>query len=501
MKILNAKQIKEVDVVTITNHNISGLQLMEQAAVAIASYMLANFELSFSTVHVFCGIGNNGGDGLAVARLLLNQHIKVKVYIVNFSDKRSPDFLQNYDRLKELGCWPEVLNKGDILPEISEKDYILDAVFGQGLNRQPEQWVKNVLQNINNAKARVIAIDFPSGLFMDVAPSLADVIIEADYTLSFEVPKLPFFLPQSGEYFGEWLLLPIGLDKLYLEKVTTNMFYITSDDALQLYKPRKKFAYKNILGHVLVIGGSYGKIGAAMLSSEAALNSGAGLVTALIPRCGYQIFQTALPEIMVETCRHDEYISEINYKVKPSAIVFGIGADTKDMTKRAFTELLEKYKGPLIIDADGLNMLAANKDLLYKLPSYCVLTPHPGELRRLIGEWEDDFEKIAKVKAFSKTYNVVVVIKGAYSITVNNDTIYVNSTGNPGMATAGSGDVLAGIIGGLAAQGYTSTHAAIFGVYLHGLAGDLSAAQNGFESLTATEIIDFIGDAYLELQK
>ncbi|GLB50111.1 NAD(P)H-hydrate dehydratase [Neptunitalea lumnitzerae] len=499
MKILNAKQLKEADNYTIQNQGITSIELMERAASELFNWLHSRLQGANVKLHIFCGVGNNGGDGLALARMLVKEKYNVAVYIVNFSEQRSADFLVNYERLKEMNYWPEVIKESNDFPELAKEDIIVDAIFGQGLNRPPENWVANLIQYINQSKAFVVSVDIPSGLYMEAVPEDTSAVIQANHTLSFQLPKLPFFLPDTGIYSNNFEVLDIGLDMEYITQSDSSTYVIGKQEALEMYKPREKFSHKNTYGHVLVVGGSYGKIGAAMLSSEAALNSGAGLVTAYLPKCGYQIMQTALPEIMVLTSKHDEYISEIEFEVKPTVVAVGMGMDTKPVTKNAFRQFLEVNTLPLVIDADGLNILAQEQDLLEKLPSKTILTPHPGELKRLIGAWKDDFDKLAKVKAFSKAYDLIVVIKGAHSITVYHDALYINTTGNPGMATAGSGDTLTGIIAGLVAQQYTEVEAAVFGVYLHGKAGDLSVEKNSYQALTATEIIDFLGDAYLDL--
>lgn len=499
MKILKAKQLKEADDITIKRQGISSWELMERAATQLFEWLHNRLQQAPVTLHIFCGTGNNGGDGLAVARLLLEQNYQVKVYVVNFSEQRTPDFLMNYEKLKELKLWPEILKADDALPELPPQDIIVDAIFGQGLNRPAEDWVAAIIQHINASKAFTLAVDVPSGMYMNQVPKEQDVVVQANHTLSFQVAKLPFFLPQTGIFTDTWELLDIGLDAQYLQEVATDMQLIGAMEVLQFYKPRKRFSHKNTYGHVLVIGGSYGKMGAPMLTAEAAMNAGAGLVTAYIPKCGYQIFQTALPEVMVLTSRHEEYISEIEFDLKPTVVAFGPGANTKEVTIRAFRAFLETNTLPLVVDADGLNILAQHQDLLSLLPAKTILTPHPGELKRLIGAWEDDFDKLAKAKAFAAQYDLVLVLKDAYTITVCEGQLYVNTTGNPGMATAGSGDTLTGIIAGLVAQQYDPLQAALFGVYLHGKAGDLSVEKNSYQALTATEIIDFIGDAYLSL--
>lgn len=274
---------------------------------------------------------------------------------------------------------------------------------------------------------------------------------------------------------------------------------IGKDEALPIYKPREIFSHKGYFGHSLIIGGSYGKIGAVTLACKAALSSGTGLITAYIPKCGYTVLQSSFPEAMVLTDVDKNIITDIDYNIKPTVIGFGVGIGTDNLTIAAFEKFLKHNRLPLVIDADGINILSKKKSLLDLLPEFSVLTPHPKELERLIGKWKDDFDKLEKVKAFCKKHKVIVVIKGANTITVSENKLYINSTGNPGLATAGSGDVLTGIITGLMAQKYTALEAAIFGVYLHGKAADIAVENFGYESLIASNIIEYLGEAILDL--
>ncbi|UOB17233.1 NAD(P)H-hydrate dehydratase [Abyssalbus ytuae] len=499
MKILSREQVYEADKVTAQNQNISSDELMERAGTGVFNWIHSNLQGNHVKIHIFCGIGNNGGDGMVIARHLKNHGYNIQTYVVNFSDKRSKDFLLNLNRLKELKHWPQFINNEEDIPEISEGDMVVDAIFGIGLHRPPAEWVGEIIKQINESGSFVLSIDIPSGLYMDKIPEQIDYIIKANHTLSFQNPKLPFFLPQTGIYCNSWELIDIGIDEQFMEKVKTEAEFITKQNILSLYIPRNKFSHKGTYGHSLIAGGSYGKIGAVVLSSKACLKVGAGLVTSFIPKCGYDILQTVFPECMVITDEDEKIITDIQYDFKPSVIGIGTGMGKDKKTVQAMNNLLSNINMPIVIDADGLNILSENKEMLDKLPENSVLTPHPKELERLIGKWRDDFEKLEKVKLFSKKYNCVVVIKGAHTITVYKDKLYINSTGNPGMASAGSGDVLTGIITGLISQGYTPLNATIFGVYLHGKAADLAVGKTGYEALTATSIIDHISTFYINL--
>lgn len=499
MKIFSAAQIYQADKSTIEKQHISSDELMEKAANKLFEWIHSRLRGTQVTMKLFCGIGNNGGDGLVLARLLQEHGYSIQVFVVNYSDKRSKDFLLNLERLKESKVWPDFLNKESDLPEISPNDILVDAIFGIGLNRTPEDWVGHLIEHINSSQAFVLSVDIPSGLPMDRAPWKEQHVVQSSYVLSFQVPKLVFFLPDTGVYLNQWELLDIGLDTAYLEKTETAYELIGRQEVLPLYQPRFKFSHKGNYGHAAIVGGSYGKIGAVQLASDACLNVGTGLVTAFVPTCGYDSLQTAVPEVMVATDRHHKILSDISLPFKPTVVGFGMGAGKDSITVEAFGKLLKETHTPMVIDADGLNMLAAHPDMLDDVPALSILTPHPKELERLIGKWKSDFHKLEKARRFSSKYDVVIVIKGAHTISIYKDKGYVNTTGNPGMATAGSGDVLTGMLTGLLAQGYPSLHAAIFGVYLHGLAGDIGASKNGYEALKASLIIKNIGNAFLEL--
>ena len=498
MKILSRDQIRAADAFTIESQKIRSDELMERAGTAVFQWLHGQLNGSPVTFHIFCGIGNNGGDGLVLARHLLEHGYGVEVYIVNYSDKRSQDFLINLDRLKDRKIWPQVLKEKSALPEIAEGDIAVDAIFGTGLNRKPDPWVCDLIGHLNAGPATVVSVDIPSGMFMH-EPSNADHVVHADYVLTFQIPKLVFFLPETGEYCGYWIPLDIGLDQNFILGLETEFELAGASEIRSLYRERTKFSHKGTYGHSLIIGGSYGKIGAVILSARACLKSGSGLVTALVPRCGYIPVQTSLPEAMVLTGEAEKELDRIEIPFTPAAIGIGMGMGTSEVSVKAFSAFLRQVGSPLVIDADGLNMLSKKRSLLELLPKHTILTPHPGELERLVGSWKDDFEKIEKARAFVRKHHCILVIKGAHTMVLEKDKAFVNATGNPGMATGGSGDVLTGMITAFLAQGYLPLHAALMGVYLHGKSGDLALGTESVESLTAREIITHLGAAFREL--
>ena len=500
MKIFSNQQFYKADAITIENQKMQSVDLMEHAATLCFNWLHEKLNGAQVAIHVFCGIGNNGGDGLVMARLLLIHGYHVNVYIANFTDKRSPDFLINYNLIKEVSNeWPTLMTSEEDLPKLNNEDIIIDALFGIGLNRPPEGWVKNLILHINKSEAFVLAIDIPSGLYSNKKIEDKEAIVIADHTLTFQAPKLAFFLPETAEFCLSFDVLDIGLDQDFLNSESPIARLFDKYEAQELYKPRNKFDHKGNYGHCLVVGGSYGKIGATILASKAALKIGAGMLTAFVPKCGYSILQSSLLEAMVITDNSNNFIESIDINFTPSAIGIGMGMGTDKKTVLAFKNFLLNTKSPLVLDADALNCISENKELLKSIPKDSILTPHPGELKRLIGDWEDDFQKIEMAKNFSEKHQIVILIKGANTIIVDKREIYINVTGNPGMATAGSGDVLAGILTGLLSQGYLPLEAALFGVYIHGSAGDIASEHLGFEAILASDIIDTIGAAYLNL--
>lgn len=387
----------------------------------------------------------------------------------------------------------------DDFPEITNEDIIVDAIFGIGLNRCPDGWVKKLIQYLNESKAFKLAIDIPSGLYSNLPIEDKDAVLKANHTLTFQAPKLSFFLPETAGFVSNFDVLDIGLDLDFLHNTEPLAQLISKPEAQRFYQSREKFGHKGTYGHALIVAGSYGKIGAAVLSTTATFRIGSGMVTAFVPKCGYTILQTTIPEAMVITDIEEEFISNIFFDFEPSAIGIGMGIGKNKATVAALKKLFKGSTIPFVIDADALNIISENKELLKLLPKNSVLTPHPGELKRLIGEWKNDYDKLEKVKKFSEKHEVVVVIKGAYSITIYGDKMYINTTGNPGMATAGSGDALSGIITGLLSQGYDPLLSSVFGVYMHGLAGDIAAEQMGYEAIMAGDIIDNLAEAYLDL--
>jgi NAD(P)H-hydrate epimerase len=503
MKIFSAKQIAEIDAYTIENEPIRSIDLMERAANEVCKWLMKAFPAP-QNCKIFVGPGNNGGDGLALARLLAANKFSVEVFVLRIKNQLSPDAETNLERLqkmKNLDLYE--MTSIDSMPWLFKDDLVIDAIFGSGLSRPLEGLALDVVTAINASDANVIAIDIPSGLMgEDNSQNNKRGIVKAKHTLSFQFPKLAFLFAENASFVGDWEVLPIGLHPDIIAKTTTCYKLLTREFVKSLLMSRKKFDHKGTYGHGLLISGSYGKMGAAILASRASLRSGIGLLTTHIPRLGYQIIQTAVPEAMVSIDRSDIIFTEYPDLSPFKAVAIGPGIDKKQNSFRAMIDLLKEVKVPMVIDADAINIIGEHPELKEELPMGSIFTPHLKEFERLVGKSKDAYTRNCLQREFAKNHCVSLVLKGAHTAICSADgSCYFNPTGNPGMATAGSGDVLTGIILSLLSQGYPSHIAAIIGVYLHGLAGDLASVDFGVEALTASDIIDYLPKAWLHLKK
>lgn len=494
MKILSAEQIHKWDWFTIAHELVSSIDLMERAAEKCTAWIAAG-KFTNRSIKIFCGKGNNGGDGLAIARQLADKNLFAEVYIVEFGVPGSKDFQTNLGRLHSLPVQIHFLQHADFFPVINKDDLVIDALYGSGLNRDIEGLSAELIQHINAAGATIISIDLPSGMFCDKA-TISDAVIKAGYTLTFQTLKLCFLFPENEPFFGEVSVLDIGLDKNYLADINAN--YELSDLTLikQIYKPRKNFSHKGTFGHALIIAGAKGKMGAAVLCSTACLRAGAGLVTSVIPEDQFAIVQTALPEAMVMSADEIETIEWSKY----TTIGIGPGIGTRKEGAMLVQDVLSHFNKPIVIDADALNILSINQELLKELPPGSILSPHPKEFERLFGKTANHFETIQTAKFYAQKLFVYIIVKGHYSMLACPDgEVYFNSTGNAGMATGGSGDVLTGILSGLLAQSYSSKEACLLGMYLHGLAADIAVQSISQEALLSGDINDYLGRAFLSI--
>lgn len=502
MKIFSAQQLSQADKETIKRQGISSLALMERAASLAFVEILNHYKEETFPFYIFCGVGNNGGDGLVIARKLLEYGYEVKVFILAYTENYSKDFETNLRRLQnKYSSSLQFIKTHTNLPSLPTDAVIIDAIFGYGLNRPLPVWVAKLVCTINRQSNPIFSIDLPSGMYADRVGEQAEVMVRADYCLTFQSPKVTFFLPQTGMATGIVKVLDIGLDQKFLDSLNASFETIDLRMVSSLRQKRAKFSHKGTYGHCLLVGGSYGMMGSMVLATRAALRAGAGKVSSMIPKTGNYILQTAVPEAMILTVDNDKHLASfVAPTINPKVICFGMGAGTREDTASFMLEVMKFTKTPMLIDADGLNLLAKFPSWLAFLPEKSVLTPHPKELEGLIGKWKDDVEKIEKTQKLALKYDLVILIKGAHTMVVTPLKTYINLTGNPGMATAGSGDVLAGLIGGLMAQGYTTSAAAIMGVWLHGRAGDIAVKKSSSEALIAGDLIPNFGKAFQELE-
>jgi len=502
MKLFTCNQIAEIDQLTMILEPISSIDLMDRASMAVADWIINNLG-NKHPFWFFAGPGNNGGDALAVARMLASANFNCTLFIADFGKELKGDPAINFERLKDQNLvLIKRIDSETAIPEIPSTVIIIDGLFGSGLTRPLDGLAAEIVKKINQSHVQVISIDIPSGLMGEEnsQPDLS-AIVRANHTLTFQFPKISFLFPENYCYTGHVGVLPIGLSTEAMSQIKSNYTYLTKEFISAKIIKRDKFSHKGTFGHALLIAGSYGKMGAAVLASKACLRSGVGLLTSHIPRLGYEILQNSVPEAMASIDPSDSVFTIFPTISLFSAVGIGPGLDQKTVSLNALQELLYARPAKLVIDADALNMLAANQELYRLLPPYTILTPHPKELERLVGVSANSFQRLQIQLQFSALYKVIVVCKGAHTcITFPNGEVYFNSTGNAGMATGGSGDVLTGIILGLLAQSYSAEHATLIGVYLHGLAGDLAAAKFGQPAMIAGDIIEQLGAAFQQLE-
>lgn len=494
--IYSAAQIKKWDEYTEKYTPIASIDLMQKAAQQCAKYIEDNFFLR-DKIHIFCGNGNNGGDGIALARILTLKGYHTWVYPVAPDTTGSPDYRENLEKYRKEGACFFLDNDGKF-PEI-EDGVIVDAVFGTGLNKPVSGFYRDIIEFINTRKnVKVISIDIPSGMYADKC-SLGNSVVKADITLTFQQKKLAFFMPENLANTGKIEVLDIGLLDDFT-KEEKSVYQVANRQAVSaLLKKRDAFSHKWNYGFACLIVGSYGMMGAAVLAANGCLRSGVGKLTCIVPEIGYDIMQISTPEAMCQVAG-EKYISDL--PVTDHFNVLGIGPGLGqypghlELLKKVF--LLQK---PLVIDADALNVISKNRDLLELMPEGTILSPHPREFQRLFGETKNDFDETELALEMARKYKVNIIVKGHFTLIATPDGAYFNETGNPGMATGGSGDVLTGILTGLLAQGYSPAQACLLGVYCHGLSGDIAAAKLSENSLIASDLYKNLGEAFLKLTK
>jgi hydroxyethylthiazole kinase-like uncharacterized protein yjeF len=492
LPIYSSGQIKEWDNYTIQTRKISSHELMETAASQFVNWFVGSFD-STQPVLIFCGNGNNGGDGLAIARLLHVASFKVKVTLISLSEKSSVDYEKNLMLIENLDI--EILNEILEVEQFCNKTsnlVLIDAIFGYGLNKEVNDNLLKWFDLINNSRLKIISVDIPSGMYADKMTN--STCIHSDYTLTFQTPKLCQLIPETGRYCGEFIIKDIKLDPAFISDHPPKYNFIEQSDIRQIYKPRNPFDWKNKYGHILTIGGNYGMAGAIILSARASLHSGCGLCSVHSIDLNREIIQAALPEaIFVSFDKID--LSKYN------SIVIGPGYGIDAGNVETIISILNEYKKPIVLDADALNLVSSG-NLFSSLNQNCILTPHAGEFDRLFGKSANGFDRLDKAIEKAIEYKIHIILKGKHTAIVTPDgMVYFNSTGNVGLAKGGSGDVLSGILGAMLAQGYSHLNACIMATYIHGLAADISAEHIAVESILPSDVIQNISNAFIKIQK
>ena len=505
MKLFTTEEIRAIDRRTIEQEGVPSLELIERVAEGVADEISSRWRSNKPTM-VFAGPGNNGADALGAARLLFERGFRPEVFLFNIGgDKLSTDCAASRDRM--LAEVPDIIfhevKDRFSMPKITTNHLVIDGLFGSGLREELQGGFKSLVQYINDENATVVSIDLPSGMFGDWNPQIVNRnTIHATLTLAIQFPRISFFIPDNAELIGEWKIIDIGLSEKAIATSPANFCLVEQRDVHRRLRHRKEFASKADFGSGILYAGSYGMMGAAILAARGALRAGVGKLTVNSPKCGYQIMQSSVPEALFRHNRGEINIIDIHPERDISAIAVGPGIGTNELTVKAVEDFLASINQPVILDADALNCIAIKPSILNTIPVLSILTPHAGEFDRLFGPQPSAEARLRKAIEMAKYYNILIILKGRYTAIVRPDgKVYFNSSGCPAMATAGSGDVLTGVLLSMLAQGYPAELASLIAVYVHGLAGEMAAAEQGEYGVTAGDIASYIGKAIREIMK
>ncbi|MDE5972077.1 MAG: NAD(P)H-hydrate dehydratase [Muribaculaceae bacterium] len=503
MKIFTTEQLREIDRATIEADGITALQLIERMAEGVTAEVIGMLHANMR-IAIFAGPGNNGADALAVARLLVAQGYRPAVFLFNRGgDRLSAECAECKRKLLEMGAdvdFTEVTGLFN-LPPLSRHDLVVDGLFGSGLREGLTGGFREMVKYINDSGATIVSIDVPSGLFGDWNPkSVHRNMIHATVTLSAQFPRLSFMMADNAAIVGRWKTIDIGLNPSVIRRTSAPFHLVEHSDVSRILKPRQPFCSKADFGSLMLVAGSYGMMGAAVMAAKGALRAGVGKVTVYSPRCGFDVMQSAVPEAMFQAANSDIFISDIRPQHECTTVALGPGIGSRDETVSALENFLKRQEQPVVLDADALNCIARQQNLMHMVPVLSVLTPHAAEFDRMFGPQPCAEARLVKAIEVSRYHNVLIVLKGRYTTVIRPDgRLYFNSSGNAAMATPGSGDVLTGVIAALMAQGYKPEVAALAGVYIHGLAGDIAAEAEGQYGVTAGDIAANIGRAIKSL--
>jgi hydroxyethylthiazole kinase-like uncharacterized protein yjeF len=477
LPLLTAPDIRKADAYTIANEPVSSVDLMERASKAFVGWFINHFPDKRHVITVYCGTGNNGGDGLAIARLLYQHNYQhINVIIARFSKKASGDFTANFERLVAAGMPYIELQPGGEVPS-DKSEIIIDALLGSGLNKPLEGDYARLVKHLNDLNKTVVAVDVPTGLFTEGEIPGNALVLKANLVITFQQPKITFLLPESAPYIDCWEAVNIGLDEGFISSLNSPYQFIEEKDIRSILKPRPRFSNKGTFGHALIIAGQPETMGAALLSASACAHAGAGLTTACIPESGLTALNTSQPEIMAVVRKQDKQ-TKIQWD-KFTAIGIGPGLGKEQDALDLLTGLFKNFKKPVVIDADALNLLSANPYLLEQIPAQSIITPHMKEFDRLFGGHKSWWNRIQTAIAKAAEHQIYIILKNSYTIIATPDgKVFFNSTSNAAMASGGMGDVLTGVLTAMLAQKYTPEEACILGTYIHGKAGDELALPN-----------------------
>lgn len=502
LKIFSAMQIREADAATISKEPVKSIDLMERAATACFHALQERYS-THTAFRVFCGPGNNGGDGLVIARMLFRSGYEVTAYGVGDEGTVSEDRNENLKRLQKMsGTKYIAVSSVNDVPKKGKNEVWVDALFGTGLTRPLTGIYSELIRRFRESGAEVVSVDLPSGLYADRLPEKDQPVVKAKRTFTFQFPKISFYFSASGKYAGKWKVLDIGLLPDFISEEPTLNFQLESSDILKLFRKRKKFSNKGTYGHGLLIAGSTGKSGAALLSARAALRSGTGLLTVHVPSDSYQVLQSGAPEAMVIRDRNSGLVSDCDHSFLPyTAAGIGPGIGIQDEPGLVLRHLLEHFGKPMVLDADALNILALHPEWMVHVPNGTILTPHPKEFDRLTGDSQDELERHHKQIELSRKYKLVIVLKGTYTcISMPDGRCFFNVTGNAGLARGGSGDILTGMVLSFLAQGYEPEEAAMLAVYFHGAAADRVASKHSMQGMLPSDVVEELKDVFKEYE-
>lgn len=503
MKIFTSAQIQELDKYTIDHEPVKSIDLMERAAKALTTAIMQEWT-ERTPVVVFAGPGNNGGDALAVARMLAAEKFSVSIYLFNIHNKLSENCEINKQRLIDgkKAHFTEI-NLNFDPPALKAGTLVVDGLFGTGLDKPLMGGFASLVKYINQSPARVVSLDVPSGLMCeDNSYNIRTNIIHADLTLTLQQKKLAMLMPDMQAFLGQVKVLDIRLSPDYIRNTEAPYRILEEAELRPRMRLRDDFAHKGTMGHALIIAGSYGMAGASVLATKACLRAGAGKVTVHTPKRNYNIMQISVPEAVLQMDHEETYFSESVESDEFDSLGIGPGLGHNESSAIALIGQIKRTSCPIVVDADALNILGNHQAWIQQLPQGIILTPHPGEFDRLAGTASNSsYERLMRARELAEHLSGYILLKGHYTaLCLPDGHIVFNPTGNSGMATAGSGDVLTGILTGLLARGYKQADACMLGMYLHGLAGDLAVRETGKECLLASDIIRFMPQAFQRLE-